>query len=987
MRKGTSIPLFRVEIALFVVLSAISVTKSQFRNDQDQEYYRYNRDYPGYTTPHSVRSQYNSGDTYYGTDRRYDTRFDDPTRVRGFDNRYQEQSFRYGEDQGRYGSNRYDARGRERPGYDGRPFDSRNINGKLGVLDHWRPDLQGQQRPSETPGINLPLADLFVTTDSGKVQGFYVYLYDKPGVRPAERPVQKPIHQQRHIMNVSTFLGIPYARPPIEEGRFKPPRYVQHWFSTWQALDYRPACPQNLKYIGSSNGIRNGIHEDCLYLNIFTPSISIGVTDQYPVMFYIHGGDLEHGASNQFPGHMLAGWGEVVVVTFNYRLGALGFLSTGDENSPGNYGLMDMAMALEWVYRNIRFFNGDPQKITVFGPGAGGAMAGILAVLPKTKDWVHQVLAESGSPLADWAAIDDIYRVQNTSRVYGLEVGCTVESSYKLLQCLNRRSYEELASAPIKPDIGTFAWGPTVDSKFRVPGDDWYEDWKEEDWHILPELPIKLYEKNHHHSDLHYLTGVNRNEAAKMVFDDNRLIRERYEVTEDFFNERVKEWVKHYNYSLNPEGAYDAIKWMYTYGPDPHNTTHIREQYVDLLSDALYKSGVDQMVKVLVNSTGKRSVPTYYYLLNTTVDALKLDYWREVPNNIEYYFVFGAPFMDPEFFPESIRVARNLWSEGDRNISEFMMKTFVNFAKWGNPTQTQVQIIKVNWEPVLDGNLKYLSINTTFNTSMHYNYRQTYNTFWTTYMPQVVREWVPTVPPPINPWIHMTEPIVAAFYGAAAVAVFLLVILFVCCGLWKSAKRQRNKALDDLQYYSTENLTPQQESEDYKVREYLNKLANNNHDETPSRSVTPYTVASTDPIIQTDHNNTKSRDPYQQSYYKDTKTAKSVDQLEQPYRPGYQNMMPSSRSAGNIIENYHTSYHNPGAELNGHYQPQQQRSITPTSTIHSEPNGKPTTQYMMTQQVTKPPEKEVRAVPQPATRVSRSVATITSTSGMLNTDL
>ncbi|XP_063585263.1 uncharacterized protein LOC134762648 [Penaeus indicus] len=221
MRKVTPISLFRVEITLCIVLSAISVTKSQFRNDQDQEYYRYNRDYPGYTTPHSVRSQYNSGDTYYGTDRRYDTRFDDPTRVRGFDNRFQEQSYRYGEDQGRYGSNRYDARGRERPGYDGRPFDSRNVNGKLGVLDHWRPDLQGQQRPSETPGINLPLADLFVTTDSGKVQGFYVYLYDKPGVRPADRPVQKPIHQQRHIMNISTFLGIPYARPPIEEGRFK----------------------------------------------------------------------------------------------------------------------------------------------------------------------------------------------------------------------------------------------------------------------------------------------------------------------------------------------------------------------------------------------------------------------------------------------------------------------------------------------------------------------------------------------------------------------------------------------------------------------------------------------------------------------------------------------------------------------------------------------------------------------------------------------
>lgn len=668
----------------------------------------------------------------------------------------------------------------------------------------WRPDLQGEFRPSEEPGLTVPLADIFVTTDSGKVQGFYVYLYDKPGMRPNERPVNKPIHQQRYIMNVSTFLGIPYAKPPLFEGRFKPPRHVPNWYSTWQGLDYQSACPQNLKYIGTSNHIRN-IHEDCLYLNIFSPSVSITVNNQYPVLFYVHGGDLDHGASNQFPGHMLAAWGEVVVVTFNYRLGALGFLSTGDANSPGNYGLMDMAMALEWVYTNIRFFNGDRSKITVFGPGAGGAMAGLLAVLPKTKDYVSQVIAMSGSPLAEWAALDDVYRVQNTSRVYGQEVGCTVESSYKLLQCLNRRSYEELSTAPIIPDLGTFAWAPAVDTNFTVPGDDWYEEWEEADWHILPEMPLALYQRNHHHPQLRALTGVNRDAAANFVFEDNRLVRNHHEVTEEFFNERVKEWVKHYNYSLNPEGAYDAIKWMYTYGPDPHNVTHIREEYVNMLSDSLYKSGVDQLVKVLVNSTNKRSVPTYYYLLNTTVEALKLPFWRQIPNNIEYYFITGAPFMDPDFYPETMRVSREQWGEGDRNISEFMMKTLANFAKWGNPTQSQVQILKVNWEQVLEGNLKYLSINTTFNTSIHYNYRQPYNTFWTTYIPQVVREWVPTVPPPLNPWTQMSQPIVAAFYGSLVACVVLLVILFVCCGLWKSAKRQRNKAVADLVYYKTDN--------------------------------------------------------------------------------------------------------------------------------------------------------------------------------------
>ncbi|XP_069937228.1 uncharacterized protein, partial [Cherax quadricarinatus] len=207
-----------------LVLCVVTVTECQFRNDRE-DYYYYNsrRDQrPAYSTQPSVRSQYNSGDTYYGTDRRYDTHYDDPTRLRGFDNKYQEPTFRYGEGNvdGRLGNRRYDARGRERPGYDGRLWDSRK-DGQFGVLDGWRPDLQGEQRPAEKPGQNLPLADVFVTTDSGKVQGFYVYLYDKPGVRPNDRPVNKPIHQQRHIFNVTTFLGIPYAKPPIIEGRFK----------------------------------------------------------------------------------------------------------------------------------------------------------------------------------------------------------------------------------------------------------------------------------------------------------------------------------------------------------------------------------------------------------------------------------------------------------------------------------------------------------------------------------------------------------------------------------------------------------------------------------------------------------------------------------------------------------------------------------------------------------------------------------------------
>lgn len=93
-------------------------------------------------------------------------------------------------------------------------------------------------------------------------------------------------------------------------------------------------------------------------------------------MVYIHGGDFSHGSGNVFPGYMLSMSQEVVVVTFNYRLGLFGFFATGDYHSPGNYGILDQIALLNWLKDNIRYFNGDPEKIVLFGEGAGAASAG-----------------------------------------------------------------------------------------------------------------------------------------------------------------------------------------------------------------------------------------------------------------------------------------------------------------------------------------------------------------------------------------------------------------------------------------------------------------------------------------------------------------------------------------------------------------------------------------------------------------------------------
>lgn len=119
-----------------------------------------------------------------------------------------------------------------------------------------------------------------------------------------------------------------------------------------------------------------------------------GTAEKYPVMVYIHGGNFISGASNTFPGHIMATFYRVVVVTINYRLGALGFLSTGDVNSPGNYGILDQAMALRWVYDNAENFNGDRNSITLFGPGAGAASSGLLMVYPNTRHIVSKVIAQ-----------------------------------------------------------------------------------------------------------------------------------------------------------------------------------------------------------------------------------------------------------------------------------------------------------------------------------------------------------------------------------------------------------------------------------------------------------------------------------------------------------------------------------------------------------------------------------------------------------------
>lgn len=645
-----------------------------------------------------------------------------------------------------------------------------------GVLGGWREDLQGRERRDS----RQLKRDVFVDTNFGQVQGFKVYMYDNPDPESGYRPWLTPV--ERIQGEVSVFLGIPYARPPVLDGRFKPPRQHPGW-NLMLAVDWGPACPQPVRFTGATKGIRD-MDEDCLYLNIFSPKTDGGATGQsYPVMVYIHGGQYQFGASNLFPAHMLAAFYDVVVVSLNYRLGALGFLSTGDENSPGNYGILDQAMALRWIHENIGSFNGDRDSITLFGPGAGAASAGLLAIAPSTRDLVTRIIAQSGSALADWAMIEDTFRVQNTSIVYGRLLGCPIDSSWKLVDCLRRgRSFYELGNAEFQPQVGFFPWGPVLENNFTFPGDDLYVGWRQQDWRFLDVMPETLFKSGRFNRALSYMCGVTTQEAAYMLYN-NETLAPTFEINEEFFQQKVAELVQRYNYTLNPRGVYEAIRYMYTYHPEPHNVSAIRDQYIHLLSDFLYRAPTDKLVKILL----EHNVPVYMYVLNTTVESFRWPHWRLYPHDTEHYFLTGAPFMDQEFFPRRQRIERQNWTPNDRNMSHFFMKAYSDFARFGNPTRSR--ILGVHFEMAEAGQLRYLNLNTTFNSSIMLNYRQTELAFWSMYLPTVIGRFVPTYPPITEFWWEPTQPLQIAFWTVSVACLLLLVLLVFCCMLWRNAKR------------------------------------------------------------------------------------------------------------------------------------------------------------------------------------------------------
>jgi len=222
--------------------------------------------------------------------------------------------------------------------------------------------------------------ETIVNTNAGKIEGY----------------------EQRGLY---VFKGIPFAAPPVGRRRWMPPAPVEPWSGVRSAKASAPIAPQNIGtsvFVTADQPVeREPQNEDCLYLNVWTPGLD---DKRRSVLFWIHGGGFTggSGSSGAYKGSRLASRGDVVVVTTNYRLGALGFLNLGEVTcgqipSTGNEGLLDQAAALEWVHRNIASFGGDPDNVTIFGESAGGMSVGCQLALPRSKGLFRRAILQSGA--------------------------------------------------------------------------------------------------------------------------------------------------------------------------------------------------------------------------------------------------------------------------------------------------------------------------------------------------------------------------------------------------------------------------------------------------------------------------------------------------------------------------------------------------------------------------------------------------------------
>ena len=473
-----------------------------------------------------------------------------------------------------------------------------------------------------SPDVNLPI----VKTNNGTIQG-------------------------TQISGISIFKGIPFAQPPVGELRWKAPQPVKNWEGTLKA-DHFSARPMQLPIYSDMNFRSPGISEDCLYLNIWTPSKT--GNEQLPVLVFFYGGGMKAGDASEYryDGESMARKG-IVAVTVNYRLGVFGFLAHPELSrestfhGSGNYGLMDQTEALRWLHKNVAAFGGNPDNITIAGESAGSSSVCAQIVSPLAKNLFAGAIGESGSILK----LNSVVKLHDAELI-GLEYSKTVGANS--LNDLRAMPAEKLLNATAKPARDDFPL--------------------DIDGYFFPESPVTLYQTGRV-AKVPVIIGWNSEESNWKSILGNA------DPTKENYINAVKK--------IYPSNADEILK-LYAV----NNDSDVIAVATSLASDRTNAFGSWRWVDFHT----KTNSPVYRYFFTKARPGLMADKNKTPHNDASDADATAKNFNGLGFFQGAVHSAEieyalgNLptnrvydWQPSDYMVSAVMQEYFVNFIKTKNP--------------------------------------------------------------------------------------------------------------------------------------------------------------------------------------------------------------------------------------------------------------------------------------------------------------
>ena len=425
---------------------------------------------------------------------------------------------------------------------------------------------------------------------------------------------------------VQAFLGLPYAAPPVGDLRWKAPQPPARWKGERDATKFGAHCAQGHLF-DDIIFQDDRASEDCLFLNVYTPA-NATANSRLPVLFWIHGGGYAVGAGSEprHNGDFLPLKG-VVLVTINYRLGVFGFLATSDlakeaNGAAGNYGLLDMVSALQWVKANIKNFGGDPDNVTIFGESAGSLAVSTLMASPMARGLFHKSIGESGAAFSDTLPTDTLEAREKQDAVWVASLGVTTLAELRALPT------DKVLDA-VKIKKGGF-W-PVVDGRL-----------------LTEPVPATYAAGKQAHVPL--LAGWNRDEGSFVAM--RPISADQFKgMIGGLYKERAAEFLQLYPADTDAQAMRSAI---------------------DYGSDNFIAFGTWKWIEAHRKTGGS---PIYRYHLELAAPPSKFHPGSFAFHSDDIEYVFGTLDTRPGA----------IWRPEDRKLSDQMMSYWTNFARTGDP--------------------------------------------------------------------------------------------------------------------------------------------------------------------------------------------------------------------------------------------------------------------------------------------------------------